>query len=217
MFDAQLMLDSLPLLAQAAIVTIKLTVLAGIFSILVGTFSAIAQLSGLLPLERLSRIYVSFMRGTPLFVQLLVVYFTLPMLGIHNAAFEAAVIAIGLNSGAYVTEIIRGAIAAVPRGHIEAAEAVGLAKPTIWRKIVLPQAFKTSLPALTAEMTIVLKSTPLASVISVTELTYTGVLIQSRAFSAIEIFLPIALGYILIAQVLLRLSRFFESRLNLRG
>lgn len=217
MFNAQLMLDSLPLLAQAAIVTIKLTVLAGILSIVVGTFSAMAQLSGLAPLKWLSRAYVSFMRGTPLFVQLLVVYFTLPMLGIRNAAFEAAVIAIGLNSGAYVTEIVRGAIAAVPRGHIEAAEVVGLARPTIWRKVVLPQAFKTSLPALTAEMTIVLKSTPLASVISVTELTYTGILIQSRAFSAIEIFLPIALGYILIAQVLLRLSRFFESRLNLRG
>jgi polar amino acid transport system permease protein len=216
-FNAQLMLDSLPLLAQAAIVTIKLTVLAGIFSLVFGTLSAMAQLSGLAPLKWLSRAYVSLMRGTPLFVQLLVVFFTLPMLGINNAAFEAAVIAIGLNSGAYVTEIVRGAITAVPTGHVEAAEAVGLSKSTIWRKIVLPQAFKTCLPALTTEMTIVLKSTPLASVISVTELTYTGVLIQSRAFSAIEIFLPIAVGYILIAQVLLRLSRYFEARLSLRG
>lgn len=217
MFNAQLMLDSLPLLAQAAIVTVKLTVLAGMFSIAAGTLSAAAQLSSTPPLRWLSRAYVSLMRGTPLFVQLLVVYFTLPMLGVHNAAFEAAVIAIGLNSGAYVTEIVRGAVLAVPRGHVEAAEAIGLPRLAVWRKIVLPQAFKTSLPALTAEMTIVLKSTPLASVISVTELTYTGVLIQSRAFSAIEIFLPIAAGYILIAQVLLRLSRYFEARLSLRG
>jgi len=216
-FNSQLMLDSLPLLAQASTVTIKLTVFAGILSVVLGTLSAMAQLSGQAPLKWLSRAYVSLMRGTPLFVQLLVVFLTLPMIKIDNAAFEAAVIAIGLNSGAYVTEIVRGAIMAVPRGHVEAADAVGLSKFTISRKIVLPQALKTCLPALTAEMTIVLKSTPLASVISVTELTYTGVLIQSRAFTAIEIFLPIAMGYILIAQILLRLSRYFEARLSLRS
>jgi len=133
-------------------------------------------------------------------------------LGIRGQAFLAASLAIGLNSGAYTTEILRAAILAVPKGQIEAATTIGLSGSKIWRRIVLPQAIMTSLPMLTAEFTIVLKSTPLASVISVTEMTYTGVLIQSRTYSADEVFLTIAVGYILIAQVLMRFSRRLERR-----
>lgn len=213
MFDTALFLESVPTLADAALVTIALTVAAGLIGLGVGTVSAAAQLSRLRVLRAASRVYVSLMRGTPLFVQLLVVFFGLPMLGFRADPFLAAALAIGLNSGAYVTEILRAGVLSVPTGQIEAAEAVGMAPVAVWTRILLPQAVSVSLPALAAELTIVLKSTPLASVVAVTEMTYTGVLIQSRAFSAIEVFVPIAVFYILIAQVILRGGRRLEHRL----
>jgi polar amino acid transport system permease protein len=218
MFDVDILRQAVPVIASAAVVTVKLTAAAAAVSLVAGTLSAVLQVGGGRAGYWLSRAYVSLMRGTPLFVQLLVVFFGLPLLGLHGQAFLAAAIAIGLNSGAYVTEILRAAILAVPRGQVEAAEAVGLSRAAVWRRIVLPQAAITSIPMLTAELTIILKSTPLASVISVTEMTYAGVLIQARVFSAIEVFVPIAIGYILLAQVIARTARYLERRLQpLRG
>ncbi|MDR3374971.1 MAG: amino acid ABC transporter permease [Ancalomicrobiaceae bacterium] len=212
MVDLAILSQALPAIGTAAVVTVALTLAASLISLVVGALSAAVQLGGGPIGYALSRTYVSLMRGTPLFVQLLVVYYGLPPIGIRGQAFLAAALAIGLNSGAYTTEILRAAILAVPRGQLEAATTIGLTWGKIWRRIVLPQAFVTSLPMLTAEFTIVLKSTPLASVIAVTEMTYTGVLIQSRTYSASEVFLTIAVGYILIAQVLMRLSRSLERR-----
>ncbi|MCB1500280.1 MAG: amino acid ABC transporter permease [Bauldia sp.] len=218
MFDVDILRESIPVIASAALVTIQLTVAAAAVSLTVGTLSAVLQVAGGRAGYWLSRAYVSLMRGTPLFVQLLVVFFALPLLGLRSQAFFAAVLAIGLNSGAYVTEILRAAILAVPRGQVEAAVTIGIGRLAVWRRIVLPQAAITSLPMLAAELTIVLKSTPLASVISVTEMTYAGVLIQARAFSAIEVFVPIAAGYILLAQVIARIARMLERRFEpLRG
>lgn len=214
MFDTELFLESVPTLADAAIVTIGLTLAAGVIGLGTGALSAAAQLSRFRPLRLLSRAYVSVMRGTPLFVQLLVVFFGLPTLGLQTDPFVAAALAIGLNSGAYVTEILRAGVLSVPEGQVEAATAIGMSPPAIWIRILLPQAVTVSLPALAAELTIVLKSTPLASVVAVTEMTYSGVLIQSRAFSAIEVFVPIAILYILIAQVILRGGRHMEHRLG---
>lgn len=216
--DPTIVGQSVAAISSAAIVTIGLTAAASAVSLCVGTLSAMMQLSGRRVLYWSSRAYVSVMRGTPLFVQLLVVYFGLPLLGIRAPAFVAAALAIGLNSGAYVTEILRAAILSVPRGQVEAGETVGLSRGAIWRRIVLPQAGIVSLPMLAAEFTIVLKSTPLASVVAVTEMTYAGVLIQSRTFSAIEVFVPIAIAYVLLAQVMLRSARYLERRfVYLRG
>lgn len=152
------------------------------------------------------------MRGTPLVVQLFAVYFGLPFFGITASPFIAAVFAIGLNSGAYTTEIMRAAVLNIPRGHTEAAETIGMTNLQTWRRVILPQALVQSLPALTNEFTIVLKSTSLASIVAVTELTYTGVLIQSRTFTALEILLPVAAIYIAIALVFTQASRWFERR-----
>ena len=149
-----------PLLARGAWVTVQLTLAATALSLVVGTLSAMLQLSRFRAGYWASRVYVSAMRGTPLLVQLFVVFFGLPLLGIRGEAFLAAVIAIGLNSGAFVTEILRAAVLNVPRDQLEAAEAVGMSRWQIWRRTILPQAFVTSLPALTNEFTILLKATP---------------------------------------------------------
>jgi len=217
MFNVEVFLSALPVLADAAKVTVQLTVAACSISLVAGLFSVWLQLGGGTLGNVLSRTYVSLMRGTPLYVQLLVIFFGLPMLGLRNQAFLAAALAIGLNSGAYTTEIFRGAVLAVSPGHIDAARTVGLTRFTIWRRVVFPQALITSLPMLAAEFSIVLKSTPLASVIAVTEMTYAGVLIQARTFTAAEVFLPLALGYIVLAQCILRVSHALENRfLHLR-
>ncbi|MDE0045446.1 MAG: amino acid ABC transporter permease [bacterium] len=215
MFNLDLFYESVPILASAAIVTVELTVCSVILSLLFGTISVMLQLSKIPGGYWLSRTYVSIMRGTPLLVQLFVVFFGLPLLGIKGQAFLAAAVAIGLNSGAYTTEILRAAVQNVPEGQIEAARAMGMSTRQIWFRVILPQAFVVSLPALTSEFTIVLKSTPLASVVAVTELTYAGVVIQARAFSAVEIFLPIAVGYVLIALSFTQVSRWLERRFRL--
>ena len=212
MFNSELFFNSLPILASAAVVTFKLFVCCVCLSLVAGTLSVMLQLSNNRAGYWVSRAYVSIMRGTPLLVQLFVVFFGLPLLGIKGQAFLAATIAIGLNSGAYTTEILRAGIQNLPVGHIEAATSIGMSHLRIWTRVILPQAFRVSLPALTNEFTIVLKSTPLASVVAVTELTYAGVIIQARAFSAIEVFLPIAVGYILIALSFTQLARWLERR-----
>lgn len=215
MLDVQILSQSIAPLAAAAVVTVELTVTAVILSLVFGTLSVMLQLSRLPGGYVFSRAYVSAMRNTPLLVQLLVVFFGLGLLGIKGQGFIAAALAIGLNSGAYTTEILRAAILNVPPGHIEAADAVGMPRRRIWSRIILPEAFFVSLPALTNEFTIVLKSTPLASAVAVTELTYQGVLIQSRTSHAIEIFIPMAAGYILIALTFTQVSRWLERRLRL--
>jgi polar amino acid transport system permease protein len=207
------LMESLPALSKAAIITLELTIISAMLSLFFGTLSCMLQLSRIPGGYIFSRAYVSLMRGTPLLVQLFAVYFGLPLLGLKVSPFIAAVFAIGLNSGAYTTEILRAAVLNVPRGHIEAAETIGMSKLQIWRRVILPQAFVLSLPALTNEFTIVLKSTSLASIVAVTELTYTGVLIQSRTFTALEILLPVAALYIAIALVFTQTSRWLERRL----
>ncbi|WP_029350133.1 amino acid ABC transporter permease [Bosea sp. 117] len=215
MFKGDLFLEAIGPVASAALVTVQLTLAAGVVSLVAGALAASAQVGGGPIGAFISRAYVSLMRGTPLYVQLLVVYFGLAFAGLSGQAFLAAALAIGINSGAYSAEILRGAIAAIPPGQIEAAQAIGMSRWRIWQRVMLPQAFIASLPPLTAELTIVLKSTPLASVVAVTEMTYTGVLIQSRNFSAIEVFAVVAIGYIVLAQVLLRGSRSLERRFRL--
>jgi polar amino acid transport system permease protein len=215
MFDFQLLIDSVPSLARAAIVTVELTVCVTLLGLLFGALSVMLQLSNLPAGYWISRSYVSAMRNTPLLAQLFVVFFGLGVLGIKGQGFIAASLSIGLNSGAFTTEILRAAILNVPPGHIEAAKAIGMSRWHIWLRIILPQAFFVSLPALTNEFTNVLKATPLASVVAVTEMTYQGVLIQSRTAHAIEIFIPMAAGYILIALLVTQLSRWLERRFRL--
>jgi polar amino acid transport system permease protein len=202
--------ESLPQLLTGAIVTVQLTLCCVIFSLCMGIASVALQLSGYPVGYWLSRTYVSIMRGTPLLVQLFVVFFGLPLIGLKGQAFASAVLAIGFNSGAYVTEILRAAILAIPPGQVEAARTIGMSTWQIWQRLILPQAFVMSLPALTNEFTIVLKSTPLASVVAVTELTFTGQLIVSRTFLPTAILLTVAGGYVIVSLVFSQLSRWLE-------
>jgi len=199
-------------LLDGAVVTVELTVCAALLSLIIGTLSVALQLSRFRAGYWLSRSYVSAMRGTPLLVQLFVVFFGLPLLGIKGQSFLAATLAIGFNSGAFVTEILRAAILNVPAGQLEAAQAIGMSRAQTSRRVIMPQALVLSLPALTTEFTLVLKATPLASVVAVTELTYTGTLIIARTFHPTEILLTVAAGYVVVALAFTQLSRWLEQR-----
>jgi len=204
-------------LAAGLLATILLTICAAAVSAAAGILVATARLSGRKLLGIPARIYVSFMRGTPVLVQLFLVYFGLPALGLGGHPFAAASIAIGLNSAAYVAEILRGAILAVSPGQREAAEAIGLPPARFWRRVLLPQALIAALPALTNEATLLLKTTPLASAVAVTELTFSGQMIIARTYQAGRVLALVSLGYLILSFAITRASALLEHRLALKS
>ena len=129
----------------------------------------------------------SFIRGTPILVQIFLVYYVLPVFGINLGPFTAGIVAITLNSAAFVTEILRGGLASVPIGQFEAARSVGISGYALWRKIILPQTFITSIPPLVNEFTMVLKATALLSLITVVELMRVSQQIYSANYHPVEV------------------------------
>jgi len=208
------LLSALPALATGLWVTLQLTVLAAVTSFAVGHL--IWWLRGrATPLWRgVGHVYVSMMRGVPSIVQLFIVFFSLPLIGLGGKPLLAAVLAIGLNSAAYVAEILRANYRALPHGQVEASHALGLSAFEVWWYVTAPQALRSSLPALVNEFTLVVKTTPLASVVAVTELTYAGQLIIARTYEATPVLALVVAGYLLICWPTLKLARRLERRFN---
>lgn len=204
-------------LGEGAGTTLLLTLTASAISLGFGTVVAAMRLGGGRAANALAALYVSFMRGTPALVQLFLVFFGLPLLGLAGHPFGAAAIAIGLNSAAYVSEIMRAAILTVPVGQREAADAIGMAASRYWSRILLPQALRSSLPALTNEATLVLKTTPLASVVAVTELTFSGQMIIARTYETGRILAAVSIAYVAASLLITRGSAALEHRFQGRG
>ncbi len=208
------MMDSLPLLLDGLLNTVSLAVLALLVSAVAGHVALSMRLSPLMALRALSRVYVSLMRGTPALVQLFVLFFSLPLIGAGGHPILAAVLAIGLNSGAYVSEILRANLLVVSQGQREAALALGMGSVRTWRRIIGPQVWRACLPAFVNEFTIVLKTTPLASVVGVTELAYAGQMVSARTFRQEEVLAVVALCYLLIILPIIVFTRRLEARLH---
>lgn len=196
MINLTLFGNSFTTLLKGALVSLEIAFAALIMGGIGGTLLALLFFYG----NRLTTIfahgYVTFFRGTPMLVQILSLYFVLPVIGITLPAFWAAVIAIGLNSIAYVSQIVRTGIQAVGTGQLEAATTLGFSRPQIVRLILLPQALRTVLPTLSNECITLIKDSSLASVIGVYELTHQGSMIMSRSYDALTIYLGIALIYL---------------------
>jgi polar amino acid transport system permease protein len=212
MFSASRLIEAMPELISGAGMTLALTAVSAAISACVGLTVMLLQFSAFRPLQWIARLYVSFMRGTPALVQLFLIFFSLPMLGLKLAPFWAASITLGLNSGAYVGEILRSAVLALPIGQRESALAIGMSRVRIWQRVLLPQATTTSLPALANELTILLKTTPLASVVAVTELTFAGQIVVARTFEPVEVLSAVAIGYIAASFLLIRIARNLERQ-----
>jgi cystine transport system permease protein len=191
-----LVLDSLGPLAKAAITkTVPLTVISFVIGLVIALAVALARLSSNLVLTNVARFYISVIRGTPLLVQLFIVFYALPELGVKIDPFPAAVIAFSLNVGGYAAEIIRSAIQSIPKGQWEAAETIGLNYVGTLRRIVLPQATRVAVPPLSNTLISLVKDTSLASTILVTELLRQAQIIAAPTFEFFALYGTAAVYY----------------------
>jgi len=217
-FDINLLIDALPELMRGAWMTIRLTVIAVGMGIIIGTFMGMARLSKHKLIHIIAAVYVDVIRGTPLLVQIAIVYFGFPQLFGFRAdddyRYLAAIIALSVNSGAYVAEIVRAGIQSIDRGQMEAARSLGMSHVQAMRFIILPQAFKRIIPPLGNEFIAMLKDSSLVSTIAVTDLFRTGQYIVARNFAFMEIYLGIAIIYLVLTFSISRLVDYAERRLK---
>jgi polar amino acid transport system permease protein len=190
-------------------------VISGLAGVAAGVLAAVAKLSRFLPLRLLAALYIWVMRGTPLLVQVLFVYFALPeILPLQLSDFNSAAVALTLNVGAYNAEAIRAGIQAVPRGQTEASRSLGLSPLQTFRDVVFPQAFKISLPPLVNNIVALLKDSSLAYVIGVAELSNIGNRVKTATFQPVPVFIATAGIYLLLTTVLTQISDAIEMRLD---
>jgi len=217
----QLLLTSLPFLLKGAIWTVVLSLGGMFFGLLLGFGLALMRRSQNLPLRGIARLYISFFRGTPLLVQLFVIYYGLPELGLQLDPLPAALIGFSLNMAAYTAEIIRSAIGAIDRGQWEAAASIGMTPLQTLRRAILPQALRIALPPLGNSFISLVKDTSLAATIQVPELFRQAQLITARTFEIFSMYLAAALLYWVLASLLStlqnRLERHYGRHINERG
>lgn len=204
--------DWMPELAEAALVTVRITALGFAVALALGTLCGIVRSRGGW-LSYPAAAYVEFLRGTPLLVQLFFIYYGLPQVGITLDAWTAGVVGLGLNGGAYIAEIVRGALAGIDRGQYDAAHALGMSWPTVLLWVVVPQALRTATPPLMNSLASLLKESSLISVLAITEIMNVAKMIYSRTFRAFEIYAVVALMYFVLTFALSRMSRSLERRL----
>ncbi|MBQ9376217.1 MAG: amino acid ABC transporter permease [Schwartzia sp.] len=209
----ELMVNALPLLLMGAVVTVRITALSVFLGIIGGLFVGIARISGSRVLRLVSAVYVDFLRGTPLLVQIFLVYFALPVLtGQRINPFIAAIAACSINSSAYIAEIFRAGIQSVDAGQMEAGRSLGMTWGQTMRYIIVPQAFKRVIPPLGNEFIALLKDSSLVSVIGFEELTRRGQLIIARTYASLEIWVCVALIYLVMTISISRLVAWLERR-----
>jgi len=194
-------------------VTLFVSLLGAIFGLAVGLLLFFMREARWKPVRLLARLYISFVRGTPLLVQIFLVYYALPGLtGIDLRPFTAGVLALSLNSGAFAAEIIRGGLTRVSHGQYEAADALGLPRFVTWFKVILPQVVRFILPPLVNEFTLLVKASTLLSVITVVDLTRTAQNIMNTTYRPVEAFIIAAALYFVMLFVLSTLARQLEKR-----
>lgn len=212
-FNFDLVVNSFPLLLVGAGVTIKITALSVALGVIIGLFVGIARISRIKILRVLAAIYVDFFRGTPLLVQIFLVYFALPVItGQRVDPFVAAIGSCGINSGAYVAEIFRAGIQSIDKGQMEAGRSLGMTWVQTMRYIIVPQAFKRVIPPLGNEFIALLKDSSLVSVIGFEELTRRGQLIIAKTYGSLEIWISVAVIYLAMTLTISRFVAYLERR-----
>ncbi|HEX8921743.1 MAG TPA: ABC transporter permease subunit [Pyrinomonadaceae bacterium] len=211
-FDTDLAKRTLPLFLQGIWLTAKLAFLSLLFGLPIGLLLALARVQSSRLLKAPAAVYVEVMRGTPLLVQILFIYFVLPSFGISIPAFWSGIIALTLNSAAYIAEIFRAGILSIDAGQMEAARALGMTHAQAMRRIILPQTFRRVVPPLTNEAIALLKDSSLVSVIGLTELARTGQELASRNAAPLTIWPMVAIFYLLLTFPLTRIAEYLERR-----
>ncbi len=213
-FDLELFVRILPDLAYGALITLKFTTFSTLLGLVIGTVMGIFRIVRNIILNAIAIAYVEVIRGTPLLVQIMIVYYGLPAAGINLPPDIAGIIALGINSGAYIAEVIRAGILSVPKGQMEAARSLGMTYLQAMRYVVLPQAFRNILPALGNEFIALLKDSSLLSVIAIAELTRTGMQIYAVTFNAWTPLLGVAMFYLMMTLPLSKLVNYMQRRIG---
>ncbi|MEX1662880.1 amino acid ABC transporter permease [Thioclava sp. 15-R06ZXC-3] len=213
MFSFQTIIDNLPVLIGSARYTLLISVLGCLEGLILGAVICAAALSHKIWLRRAAALYVSFFRGVPLLIQLLVAYYLLPVIGLNVPALVAAVLTVGFCAAAYLSEVLRGSLNAIPKGQAEAAAAIGMAPLDVWVRILLPQALKIGLPAIVNELILLVKASSLVTVVGIVEITRMSQSIAAATFRPLEIYLAAAFIYLAINLVIAQVGRVLERRL----
>lgn len=195
MFDWGAPIRNLDLLMQGLAVTLQVTTLSFVFAFALGLVGALARRSRVWPLRFVATVYVEAIRNTPVLLQIFVIFFGLPSVGIRFDAVTAGIIALSVNSGAYLTEIIRAGIQSISRGQIEAATALGLSPAQIFGRVVFPQALRNIYPPVVNQFIMVLLGSSLLSAIAVPDLTGNALVVNSRTYRTVEVFSFVTLAY----------------------
>ena len=194
--------------------TIPLTAISFFFALIIALIVAMIQFAHVRVLRQVARFYVWVIRCTPLLVQLFVVFYGMPNIGILIDPFPAAVIVFSINEGAYMAEIIRAALESVPAGQMEAGRCVGMTYLQTMRRIILPQAMRTAFPSLSNSLISMIKDTSLAANITVTEMFMATQRIVARTYEPLALYIEVGLIYLLFCTVLTKLQSVGEKRLN---
>ncbi|MBR6164833.1 MAG: amino acid ABC transporter permease [Clostridia bacterium] len=214
----QILVDSFPKLLEYGVkVTLPLTVLSFALALAVALLVALIQYARVKGIRQLCRFYIWVTRGTPLLVQLYIVFYGLPSVGIVLDAFPAAVVVLGLNEAAYMAETIRGTLESVSKGQLEAGYCVGMTWPKIMWHVVLPQAMRTAFPALSNSMIAMLKETSMAATITVMEMFRQAQVINGRVYESLGLYVEAALIYLIFCTILTWIQRRGEKRLAAYG
>lgn len=209
----QILLDSFSqILIPGLLVTIPLTILSFVFGLLIAVFTALVQIARIPVLKQLARFYIWLIRGTPLLVQLYVIFYGLPSLGLVLDAFPSAVFVFSVNTGAYAAETIRASIESVPKGQLEAGYCVGMTFSQTMRRIVLPQAFRVAFPPLSNSLISLVKDTSLAANITVLEMFMATQQIAARTYEPFVLYCEVGLIYLLFSTVLTKLQSYGETK-----
>ncbi len=205
-------IDGLPSLLLACLGTFLLAISGMLLAVLIGIGGVMLRDSRFKPVRWLVIGFVEIIRNTPFLVQIFFIYFALPLAGIRLDPTPTAIIALGINGGAYAIEIIRGGVQSIPAGQKEAGLALGLHKAQVFRFIVLKPALRAIYPSLTSQFVLLTLSTSICSAISAYELTSVSQRIESESFRSFEVYFTVTVFYLVISWVMMRLFGLFSSR-----
>ena len=206
-----------PTLVNGLKFTLELWILTLVLGGTLGVLTALARVYGNTPIYHIATVYVELIRGTPLLVQLFILYYGLPDIGIVLSPFLAAIIAFSVNTAAYQAEYFRGAIQSVRGGQVEAAVALGMTRFQLIRRIILPQALHIVIRPWSNEAIVMLKATSLAFMVTVPELMAVGKMIASRTYRNLEVFLTVAVLYIVVVLLFTELLDLLEKKTSIPG
>ena len=211
--DVSVVLTKIPILLEGCVVTLQISFFALLLGMIFGIAGALCRISANRALNSLAFMYVWVIRGTPVMVQLFILYFGLPQLGIKLPSMVAGVLGLAINTGAYVTEIIRAGIQAVDKGQMEAALSVGMSFRQAMVRIIGPQATKICIPPLVNQFIMTLKNSSIASLVTITELFRTGEQIIYTTFRSFEVYMAVAVLYLMMNSVFMVIADRLERKM----